>query len=91
MIKMRKAVDVVLLPDATMRDKAIKLNAKLVRQFGAKILLHRQRCLPHVSLAMGCIDVRDIPSVARVLEITAREVRQFFGGMQDWKEPLIGD
>jgi len=67
----RKAVDVVLLPDEAMRDRAIEVNAKLVKNSGEKIVLNKQNCLPHISLAMGCIDERDIGAVGEVLEIIA--------------------
>ena len=63
----RIAVDVVLLPDEAMANKAIEMNAKLVKQFGSEIVLHKEKCLPHISLAMGCIDEKDITSVEKVL------------------------
>ena len=56
----RKAVDVVLLPSEQMMDKAIEANGELVKRFGGKIVLNRENCLPHISLAMGCVDERDI-------------------------------
>ena len=67
----RIAVDVVLLPDETMTDKAIEMNAKLVKQFGSEIVLHKEKCLPHISLAMGCIDEEDITFIEKVLETIA--------------------
>ena len=69
----RKAVDVVLLPDEAMTDRAIELNAELVKKFGNKIELNKENCLPHISLAMGCIEESDIASVGRVLEEIANE------------------
>jgi len=76
----RKAVDVVLLPDGTMTDKAIEANTKLVEKFGEKIVLNKESCLPHVSLAMGCVDEGDIASIGQVLKTieektTLRELR----------------
>ena len=62
-----KAVDVVLLPDEMMTGKAIEINAELVKKFGAEIVLNKVNCLPHISLAMGCIEEKDIPSVEKVL------------------------
>lgn len=64
----RKAVDVVLLPDEAMTDKAIEANAELVEKFGRKIVLNKEDCLPHISLAMGCIDEKDIAAVTGALE-----------------------
>jgi 2'-5' RNA ligase len=64
----RYAVDVVLLPDKTMTDRAIEANAELVRKFGRKIVLNKENCLPHISLAMGCIDEKDIAAIKNILE-----------------------
>jgi len=67
----RIAVDVVLLPDEAMADKAIEMNAELVKRFGSEIVLHKEKCLPHISLAMGCVDERDITSIEKVLAAIA--------------------
>ncbi len=69
----RKAIDVVLLPDEAMTDRAIEANAELVEKFGAEIVLSKDNCLPHISLAMGCIDESDIPAVADVLDTIAKK------------------
>ena len=68
----RKAIDVVLLPNEAMTDRAIEANAELVEKFGAEIVLSKNNCLPHISLAMGCIDESDIPAVADVLDTIAK-------------------
>jgi 2'-5' RNA ligase len=69
----KKAVDVVLLPDEVMTGKAIEANAELVKKFGKKIALNKKNCLPHISLAMGCVDEEDIASVERILRSIAKE------------------
>ena len=69
----RKAVDVVLLPDDAMTDKAIEANKELVEKFGEKIVLNKQDCLPHISLAMGCLDEKDIDAIERVLKAIAEK------------------
>ena len=69
----RKAVDVVLLPDGTMTDKAIEANTRLVEKFGEKIVLNKENCLPHISLAMGCVDEGDIASIGQVLKTIAEK------------------
>ena len=69
----RKAVDVVLLPTEAMRDTAIEANAELVEKFGDKIVLNRENCLPHISLAMGCVDEGDITAIEKVLEEIAKQ------------------
>lgn len=68
-----KAVDVVLLPDDEVTCKAIEANAELVDKFGRKIVLDKEICLPHISLAMGCIDEKDISAVGRILQSAAKE------------------
>ena len=69
----RRAVDIVLLPGETMTDRAIEINAELEKKFGAEIVLNKANCLPHISLAMGCIEEKDIASVEKILEAIARE------------------
>lgn len=64
----RKAVDVVLLPDEQMTRRAIEANARLVEKFGGKIALDKKDCLPHISLAMGGIDERDIGCVEKIFQ-----------------------
>lgn len=68
-----KAVDIVLLPGEAMMDKAIQANAELVEKFGKKIVLNKENCLPHISLAMGCIDERDVAGIEKILEKIAEE------------------
>lgn len=69
----RKAVDVVLLPTEAMMDKAIEVNAELVKKFSKKIVLNKENCLPHISLAMGCVDEKDIADVEKVLKRIAEQ------------------
>lgn len=69
----KTAVDVVLLPSDEMMDKAIRANAELVEKSGSKIVLDKENCLPHISLAMGCIHEQDISSIGRVLELIAQK------------------
>ena len=69
----RIAVDVVLLPEEAVRESAIELNAELVRRFGEKIVLNKGSCLPHISLAMGCIEESDIPAIEEILARIASE------------------
>lgn len=61
------AVDVVLLPSERIMEKAIEANKALIQQISDNIVLSRVNCLPHISLAMGCIDNRDIAEIERIL------------------------
>jgi 2'-5' RNA ligase len=67
------AVDVVLLPAEEMADKAIAANKELLKQYAHKIVLDKESCLPHISLAMGCIDERDLYEIGEILKTTAKE------------------
>jgi len=69
----RKAVDVVLLPEETMMNRAIEANAELVKKLGCKIVLNKQNCLPHISLAMGTINETDIGNIGKILKAVAKE------------------
>lgn len=71
----KKAVDVVLLPAAEIAERAIKANAELVEGFGAEIVLDKEKCMPHISLAMGCIDDGDIAEIGSILEKIASQCR----------------
>jgi glycosyltransferase domain-containing protein len=67
------AVDVVLLPPDEIMEKAIEVNQTLIKtfEFDNKIVLNKQNCLPHISLAMGCIKKDDIPEIDTVLKEVA--------------------
>lgn len=67
------AVDVVLLPDKKMTSRAIEANAELVKKAGRKIVLNKEDCLPHISLAMGCVDQKDVAVIVKALERIAEE------------------
>jgi 2'-5' RNA ligase len=67
------AVDVVLLPSEEMVDKTIAANRELLKQCADKIVLDKESCLPHISLAMGCIDESDIADIEKVLQATAKQ------------------
>jgi len=63
----RIATDVVLLPDETMTEQAIEVNKRLVGDHREQIVLNRETHLPHISLAMGCVDEKDVGAIAKLL------------------------
>lgn len=65
------AIDVVLIPDAELLAAAITLNRALQGVPDAPIVLDQATCLPHISLAMGCVREDAIPSVAALIEAIA--------------------
>lgn len=69
----RIAVDVVLLPSEKMMDIAIGLNRELLKTLGNKIVLNKENCIPHISLAMGCVDKKDIAIIGKTLETIAEQ------------------
>ncbi len=68
----KKAVDIVLLPSSEIVYKVIKLNRQLVEKFGARIVLNKGSPLPHISLAMGCIEEGDTSEITNILTDIAR-------------------
>ena len=62
------AIDVVLLPSEVMADKAIEMNRELLKSNDRKIVLHKENCLPHISLCMGIIQKEDLTAVKSNLE-----------------------
>ena len=67
------AVDVVLLPSEEMMDKTIEVNRELLKNFDKKIILNKENCLPHISLAMGCIDKEHITDIEKILQDIAKQ------------------
>jgi len=68
----RLAVDVVLLPDDAMTQRAIEINRRLLTNGSQGIVLSQDDHLPHISLAMGCIEQEDVPTIRQRLEDLAR-------------------
>jgi len=67
------AIDVVLLPSEEMMDKAIEVNQKQLIKYKSEVRLNKQNCWPHISLAMGAINKKDLSTVSDILrEIASR-------------------
>ena len=66
------AVDVVLLPGEEVTDKAIEANRQLPNTFNSRIILNKDDCPPHISLAMGCIEEKDIGQIEKILQDAAK-------------------
>jgi 2'-5' RNA ligase len=65
------AVDVVLLPSEAIINRAIEVNKRLLKQEAGQIILNKEHCLPHISLAMGCIDERHVTEIENILKSIA--------------------
>ena len=70
-------IDVVLLPDEPMANQAIEVSERQSEKFNDKIVLHKEKCLPHISLAMGAIEESDLPEVDKILLEIASHFRIF--------------
>lgn len=70
----RIATDIVLLPDEAMTEQAIEVNKRLVGDHREEIVLDRETHLPHISLAMGCIDQEDIATIGELLQGLSQEI-----------------
>ncbi len=69
------AVDVVLIPSQELMDIAIEINRELLKQHPNKIILDRKNYLPHISLAMGCINRKNIIDIEIILSKIAEKYR----------------
>jgi len=71
------AIDVVLLPSKEMTNKTIEINKELLKTYEKKIILDKEKCLPHISLCMGCIEENKIQEIKTTIDKIAREFSQF--------------
>jgi hypothetical protein len=62
-----KAIDVVLLPNKEMTDLVIEANRGLLVDGSGKIVLGRSEFVPHISVAMGCVDSERISVIGEKL------------------------
>ncbi|MCK4554854.1 hypothetical protein KAU19_07940 [Candidatus Parcubacteria bacterium] len=83
------AIDVVLLPNEEMTDKAIEVSKKQSEKYNDKILLNQENCLPHVSLAMGVINKNDIKKVSRILDEIVSQFTCFKLNVDSYRSPII--
>lgn len=67
------AVDIALLPPQEIMDQAIAVNKTLLRTNKEIIVLDKSQCLPHVSLAMGFIEDKNIPAIRQIMKEVAQE------------------
>ena len=67
------AIDIVLLPEPEIAHECIAINGKLVQECASEIVLAEDACLPHVSLAMGCMTQEALPEIATRLQLILKE------------------
>ncbi|MDI9433385.1 MAG: hypothetical protein QM570_16840 [Planctomycetota bacterium] len=69
----RIAIDVVLLPEEKITQLAIETNRRLLGAQAGEIVLGEVTCLPHISLAMGCIEAGRIDAIGTAMADVARD------------------
>lgn len=70
----RIAIDVALLPSEEMMDIAIEANKKVI---GNMIKLNKENCLPHITLAMGCVSEGALEEIDEILKDLAGQFNEF--------------
>jgi hypothetical protein len=71
----RRAIDIVLLPDASTTACAINLSEDLLKGKDAtRLILNQQNRLPHISLAMGVITETDMEQLTTGLAAMAESI-----------------
>ena len=63
------AVDIVVLPTEDIIDMAVAINQHLEQD---KISLNKKDCVPHVSIAMGCVKEENLRHVCNVIKDISR-------------------
>ena len=67
-LKKRLAVDIALLPPVHVMDKALEINRELSKKYDNKITLDKDKCIPHITIAMGCVSEEDMPAITGKLK-----------------------
>lgn len=67
------AVDAVVLPCEEVAARVIEANRELLKQCPGRIVLDENGCLPHISLAMGCVDPGEITRIRAILQKLAEK------------------
>ena len=61
------ACDVVILPPDEVMAKAVRMNRELSGRTDNEIVLDPEKCLPHITVAMGCFQDSDLSGINSVL------------------------
>jgi hypothetical protein len=76
---MKKAINIMLLPSEEMMDNAIKINEELIKYFDRKIVLNKNTCFPHISIARSCIEDKDVSKIEKILKTIGHPQKMVFG------------
>lgn len=67
------AIDVVLLPPKNIMEDAIELNKKIIKNSSHEVKLDKKNCVPHISLAIGCVEEENLSNIEEILNEIAKE------------------
>ncbi len=65
------AIDVVLLPPEEIMDLCIAINKKAARKLLAHFPLGKEDYIPHISMAVGCIEEKNLKKVKQIVKENA--------------------
>jgi hypothetical protein len=71
----RFAIDIVILPPEAIMDNIVAWNQSLCKQRPDNIVQNKFDSLPHVSLAMGCLQANRLPQAKETLQTLAKNHR----------------
>ncbi len=67
------ACDIVLLPPEEVMKRIVEINEELLKKNGNEIGLDIENCLPHITVAMGCVKEEDLEKIGKVLLDISRD------------------
>nr|MCK4930063.1 2'-5' RNA ligase family protein [Nanoarchaeota archaeon] len=70
------AIDVTIIPPEEIMDKAVSISKKLFEETRNKeIVLDKEKCIPHITLVMICIDENNLDDIKKIVEEVALQTK----------------
>lgn len=70
------AIDVIVLPPRNVQNRTVEISKNLFKETGNDaILLDKEKCIPHVTLVMMCVDEDDLPKIKKIVEGVALQTK----------------
>ena len=66
-------IDIVIILPEDIQERAIELNKELIKE-NDNIVLNKENCFPHISLAMAYIEEDDLPKIMEILNEISKEI-----------------
>jgi len=93
------AVDIALLPPTDVMDLVISLNRKLTHTGKSNYSLNKKDWLPHITIAMGIIDTKNLPAIKKELSelferyppitISFHDIKNTLNDDDEWSSILL--